>query len=213
MFSASFSVARPIFKDPVKIPTGTPPTQNRGLRCARSVSSSDTNSIQKVYPALQSFAFNAVSVKSFIVFLAQKLGKMSNTSEYLKTRHVCLWCAAEILYILDHNGIRLDDHTLGRLQYASTLHILSFGRLYELTHGQYLYHPTPKIHYLEHIVHRAVATRINPLVFSTWEDEKCLARFKALGKRCHGGSMLLRSLQRYILMLSLRWDKRRRAAL
>ena len=60
---------------------------------------------------------------------------------------------------------------------------------------------------------RAVATRINPLVFSTWEDEKCLARFKALGKRCHGGSMLLRSLQRYILMLSLRWDKRRRAAL
>jgi hypothetical protein len=47
---------------------------------------------------------------------------------------------------------------------------------------------------------------------SCWEFEKYLSRVKSLGKRCHGASMLLRSLQRYILLLSIRWEQKRKGA-
>jgi hypothetical protein len=165
----------------------------------------------KLFPALQSWAFNAVSVKAFLVFLAIKLGNMDNSTEYARVRHTCLWAAAEIVYITDHSGIRLEEWARSRLRYAGALHVLSFAKLFQMTEHRHLFHPVPKWHYFEHVIDRAVLWGINPQVWSVWDDEKYLSRVKSLGKACHGGTMLQRSLQRYILMLALRWDRRRRA--
>ncbi len=144
-----------------------------------------------------------------MIFLADKVGKEPNDSEYLRVRHVALWSAAELCYLWDHAGICLSEEASARLQYAGSLHVLAFAWLYEKTPGLMLYQPLPKWHYFEHAISRGHQWRINPMVWACWDDEKYLSRVKSLGKRCHGGTMLMRSLQRYILMLSIRWDKRR----
>ena len=120
----------------------------------------------QAYPALQSWIFNAVSVKSFLIFLTEKLGKENNDTEYRKVRHVALWTGAEICWILDHGGMKLSDELRGRLQYATSLHILSFGWLYQATTGLFLYHPVPKWHYLDHAISRGRDLGINPMTWS-----------------------------------------------
>ena len=161
----------------------------------------------KHYPTLQSMVFKGITVKSLVVFVARKLGQMAADTPYLKMRRCCMWAAADLIHVVDHAGIVLKPEEKTRLQFASAIHIGTFAQMFVMTEGLYLYRPIPKWHYLEHVIEHAVRTNINPAVFSCWGDESFLARVKALGVKCHGGTMLQRSLQRYLLMLGLRWRR------
>ena len=121
----------------------------------------------KQYPSLASYIFNACSVKSFFIFLAEKLGKdpALQNDEYLRVRHTALWSAAEITWVCDHGGITLSHADRDRLQYAGSLHLLAFAWLYQRTNHLYLYQPVPKLHYLEHCITRAYIWGVNP---NTW---------------------------------------------
>ena len=128
----------------------------------------------------------------------------------IRHRNVCAWSAAEVVYITDHAGLLLDDATAKHLQYAATLHVLSFAWLANATFGSYLYRPKPKWHYFEHLMEKCVRFKYNPQGWACWGEESFLAKVKCLGQKSHGKSMLLRSLQRYLLCLGMRWEARRR---
>lgn len=133
-----------------------------------------------------------------------------NNAIGVRHRRVCAWGAAEVIYITDHSDLLFDDATAQRLRYAGTLHVLCFAWLANATWGAFLFKPKPKWHYFEHMLEFAVQWKLNPRGWACWGEESFLAKVKCLGQRCHGKTMLLRSLQRYLLCLGMRWETRRR---
>lgn len=75
----------------------------------------------------------------------------------------------------------------------------------------FLFRLRPKTHYLQHIGADVERNQLNPkLVGSCFCDESFLGYIKRIAVKCHAGSMVkIRFWQRYFLLLSLRFEKRR----
>ena len=77
----------------------------------------------------------------------------------------------------------------------------------KLTH---LYKIKPKFHHLQHLLDWVVKFRINPGRFSCWSDEDFLGKLKRIARSCNGRAQMLRTMQKYISYLAVRWGQRRR---
>lgn len=60
----------------------------------------------------------------------------------------------------------------------------------------------PKHHYLWHVAVGLPSTRVNPRAYHVWEDEKFLGKLKRIAVKCHGATVQLRALERYLIALS-----------
>ena len=76
--------------------------------------------------------------------------------------------------------------------------------------GHLLYKLRPKHHYMDHLADDVRRTRLNPMkLMSCATDESFLGYLKKIGLRCHQMNMVERTFQRYILYISVRWQKAR----
>ena len=83
--------------------------------------------------------------------------------------------------------------------------LLCYHALSEESHrqGRYLYRWTPKNHALVHIY--LDFFNINPRKTHCYQDEDMVGRMKRTYNGCHQNTAPLRSLQRYLIMVGLRW--------
>ena len=70
--------------------------------------------------------------------------------------------------------------------------------------GKRLWKIVPKFHQLTHIAYDQ-APQANPRRTHCYADEDLVGRIKRIAQRCHGGSVGVRAMQRYVILVGLRW--------
>ena len=63
----------------------------------------------------------------------------------------------------------------------------------------------PKLHYFCHLLDRMSASSLNPRTVHTFMDETFVGIIARVAKHCSSQSTSLRALQRWTLLVSVRW--------
>lgn len=86
---------------------------------------------------------------------------------------------------------------------SMTRALTAYSALSTVFSEQLLYHAVPKLHMAEHMTRDFP---MNPRASSCYQDEDMVGRCKNIYSSTHGLTAALRSLQRYCLIVSLRWQ-------
>jgi hypothetical protein len=70
----------------------------------------------------------------------------------------------------------------------------------------------PKLHGFDHLLLFIEKTSLNPRYYSCWHDETFMGSVKRIAGKCRGQTtnVLLRLIQRYLLGLAIRFQRRKR---
>lgn len=140
----------------------------------------------------------------------------SRTSEdvLLNLLAVCTHGLQQAIEVIDHGGLILHERDAKVFEESMNLHLRSFLELagYYQGCGEMMYKIRHKVHYITHMISDVVAYRLNPKIFNTCGEESFLGKLKAIGIRCHGGTMTFRIYQRYLLVLALALQEHRVSA-
>ena len=163
---------------------------------------------RNTYPELASY-FKAVNTKVLCMFLAEEAEHLDGGSERDNHRTACMWSLAEFTHVLDHAERFLTDEEIARAQRAGKLYLLSYAWLAKHAEEQneYLWKLRPKMHYIWHTI-ADLSARLNPKRIQCDDDETYMHTMKRIGSHCHGATVHLRGLQRYLLGLSVRFNLR-----
>ena len=172
------------------------------------------NNEKTVFPEMASY-FKASHLKIIARFLAEVARRRCTGSLRSKVRVVCIWGLTEAHHIMDSCGVLLIRPEARRLRGAIYVWLRTYSYLHcrSQIEGTFLYYIRPKHHYCEHAamdLHPEHRFSLNPRFTSCWVDESFLGKCMRIGKRTHASTCSLRLLQRYILYIALRWEKRRR---
>ncbi len=165
---------------------------------------------QTVYPELGS-SYKAGHIKVVIGYLAHLTETLALTDWRSKVRSTACYALADFLHVLDKGGRRLTADEIVRGRRSGFLYLRSYQLLagMALDAHECLYKLRPKYHYLYHHVDD-LKDAWNPRFRHLFMDETWMGLVSRLGKGTHRKTMSLRSLQRYILYISNKWEKRRR---
>ena len=78
--------------------------------------------------------------------------------------------------------------------------------------GWLLWRCKPKHHYLDHVSSSVARTCLNPNIGSVWDEESFLGKIKKVAVCCHAANTMKRVLQRYLLLLGLRFKESRESS-
>lgn len=180
---------------------------------------------KKKYPEMPS-VFKACQMKLVTAFLASKTravcedlqrqaGVPPATMLRAKVRASCIWGLANAEYIMDCGRLLLPrEHAVeckrSIYTYLQCVQWLSHD---SQVRGTYMYYIKPKCHYIEHQAMELSETdpwSLNPRCVSCMCDETFMGKLLKIGKKTHSITASLRVLQRYLLFIAIRWEKRRR---
>ena len=169
----------------------------------------------KEYPMMSS-SFKACHMKLLTAFFSEKASAVCEGSTYSKMRATSIWALANCQHIMDTHGLILDSSASGNLRASIYLWLQSYQWLAHTsqTDNSCLYYIRPKFHYIDHIamdIDLSKTWNLNPRFLSCMADESFLGKLMKIGKKCHASSASLRLLQRWILFIAIRWQKRRRS--
>lgn len=168
---------------------------------------------QTEYPELSS-NFKAGHTKLLVGFLAHLTHELSLSDERSKCRAVMCYSLAQVLHILDLAGRRMMPHEIREAQHYGYLYLNCYQKMAHsaLTSGQCLYKIKPKYHYLDH--HFAdLSDGWNPRYRHLFMDETFMGMLARLGRGVHRVTLSFRLLQRYVLFIANRWERRRRSGM
>ena len=161
------------------------------------------------YPELGS-AFKASSIKQMLYWLADWCDK-SDVSDCLK---VCSWSLADFVHILDNAELYMTLRDRSAALSRGRLHLVTYQVLAQQSVDAWtmLYKVRPKHHQFEELLRDMETIALNPAKYSTFADESFLGKLKLIALRTHGATVMRRTLQRYLLLLGLRFERRRRSS-
>ena len=162
---------------------------------------------KKKYAELSS-QFKGMHVKVICKFLASFLHRLPQPDVHAKIRAACLWSLVDFFHVLDHAGLILDDAQVARASRAGKLFLQSYQWLAgNAARAQRTdWHLRPKLHSFDHVVDN-LQNRLNPVKVQCAGDETYMGILKKVGRRCHGSNTMLRTLQRVVLGMSLRFRR------
>jgi hypothetical protein len=169
------------------------------------------------FPELSS-RYKASTVRTLLSWLAEKTRAISNLHPGMGRFDgiaVAFWSLQRFLYILDSEGLYLEEATARDACEAVQVFLTAYQRLAEqsVAAGDLLWKITPKCHYMVHLSADMLRSRLNPrLTGSCWADESFLGKVKLIAGKCHSSQMCKRALQRYLLYLGIRWRRLKREA-
>ena len=185
----------------------------------------------KQYPEMPS-VFKACQMKLISAFLAYKSRVVCDALERraadpeqppvpgdllrrAKVRATCSWGLANAEYLMDCGRLLLPrEHAIDLKRSIYTfLRALQWLSHDSQVRGTYMYYIKPKCHYIEHTamdLSETLPWSLNPRYVSCMCDETFMGKLLKIGKRTHSVTASLRVLQRYLLYIALRWEKRRR---
>ena len=120
-----------------------------------------------------------------------------------------MWSMADFLHSLDSAGHILTTEEVARATRSGTLYLQCYQWLAVETDrkGQRLWAERPKLHYFWHVI-QALQLGLNPKSYQCDNDESYMNTMKQIGSKCHGASVQIRMMQRYLLGLGVRILKR-----
>ena len=166
------------------------------------------------YPILPDMV-KAAHVKVILVFLAYKANLVCDGSWKSSTRAVCCWGLAHFLYICDQAGPILSPSDVREIERGGYAFLDAYQALAADAQSRHEpnYKIRPKLHDMCHIIDIAIETRMNPRTQSCFAQEDLMGKLGLIGKHTHGSTFPLRFLQRHLLHLSWRWQRRRQVGM
>ena len=147
---------------------------------------------------------------------------------------LCVWSLHAAIVIFDNEGMIMDNAAAqaGRAVAHKNVwcecacpifwpeaahrhiqrHLHCWQRLasYSQKQGWLLWRFKPKHHYLDHVSWDLPGTRLNPNMGSVWDEESFLGKIKKIAVRCHSATTMKRLIQRYLLLMGMRFEDARR---
>jgi hypothetical protein len=173
-----------------------------------SAGSFNLNDAAKVYPHMHS-RVKAAHVRVMIPFIAEKVLELHPPTFEGKLVGTMIWALADFCQCLDRAGKWLSDDETKRALSSGTLYLTSYQALAaaNLIRRRCNYKVRPKLHYFAHQILRQIETsRLNPRHLHCFGDEDFIGRIARLAKLTSGQTTSLRTLQRYLLYIALRWE-------
>ena len=163
-----------------------------------------------MHPELASH-YKGMVIKTMCLWLAVLSEQLVGRTTHSKVRCNCMWAMAEFLRTIDHGSVILTADEIQRAMRAGRLYLQSYQWLAVKTEsvGQCLWSIVPKMHYFDHVIENQVPTGINPKAVQCDADETFMNTMKRIGSKCHGKSVSIRQVQRYLLALRVRMKSRR----
>jgi hypothetical protein len=156
-----------------------------------------------------------MKINKFLSLEVVNNARLPGATRYDKLVGALGWNYLEFHKILDGAGMFLDDDEVARIGDVSSMFLCCWQKLHEIDNHvtRWTWKIRPKMHALDHLVRSlTVHTRLNPKHMSCLMEENFLGKMKRIGKATRGGSALqmsVRTLQRYVLCMSLRWHRRK----
>jgi len=150
----------------------------------------------------------AAYIKLFIMFLASELYYASTSGdEELCIANACIYHLAQFISVLSQSSMWLSEPQADLAMH----HGLSFLYVYRslaaraIKLEQRRYKLRPKLHYLHHTILELPITRQNHFFATCFLDEDFMGKVKALASKCHRTTVVVRCMQRYLMLLGVRW--------
>ncbi|CAK9069954.1 unnamed protein product [Durusdinium trenchii] len=157
--------------------------------------------------AEMSSRYKASTIKLMVWWLAMKTSAIAEHSEdtVLQVLATCAWSLQRVVEIQDSGGMVLTQTDANDAGDLLRLHIKAFVwlALYFKPRKLWLFKIRPKTHYNFHMAERLKLWRVNHNILDTFQDESYLGKLKSIALKAHGGTMVLRVMQRYLLTLAL----------
>ena len=145
-------------------------------------------------------------MKSFLHFAA-KHASLNIHSEYDTLRCMCCKCLSQFVSHLESKGPTLTDseREFARATGQQFLDSLTLRIEWNEHQSDYYWSCRPTTHSFQcGNIRHLQTSRMNPLYqWSCWMEETLMGTTATITKRCHMNTMLLRSIQRYALKLSV----------
>lgn len=164
------------------------------------------------YPSLPG-EVKAAHVKPIVAFLAAKAYELCDNTVYDKVRAVCAWSYCDWQYTLDCGGLVMQAADRQRAVRSAKLFLVSYQWLAVAAFdaGRCQYKVRCKHHFFGHTARRLESCAWNPKGQQCILEEDFLGKVKRIAARTARKTMPARVLDRYIIYLHLRWERRRRA--
>jgi hypothetical protein len=147
----------------------------------------------------------AATLRSFIYFLSEVCLEEANLAMPAGAMRAALLVSfVEADLIMRRGGRILSSADSLSLQSSVRDALISYNALSVVFEADNLYHCVPKMHMSIHMV--SDQGRINPRWVQCYPDEDMVGRMKLVYSGTHGLTAPLRSLQRYIILVGLRWQ-------
>ena len=168
-----------------------------GKRFTRKVWRKSSN----VYPRISQLSAKAAALRSMTYWVDKVLRERANVgaevratmiSSFVRADHVCR-VSGRHLSVAQHRAL------CQNLEAALTSYNLLASEA--LVANKRLYKIIPKFHAVTHTYDLA----INPRRVTCYQDEDMVGRMKAIYVKCHGSTAPMRSLQRYCVLVCIRW--------
>lgn len=158
------------------------------------------------YPMISSFV-KAAHMKIMIIYLASRLHDMNPTTEYEKLRATMMWGLATFVHILDTSPMWLSIEQANEACYAGRAFCMSYQKLAVINEDLRicLYKIRPKNHFFDHQVDDLERNRLNPNRVNCMQSEDFIGRNARLASKTHRWTVSLRTLERYMITLRMRW--------
>lgn len=122
------------------------------------------------------------------------------------------WALSRCLTLFDKCGLLLTEAEAAEAQGYGFQFLRDYSRLASdaLLSLRCAYKFRPKFHYFWHLLHELPVTLENPRRQDLFGAEDFVGRVKKVACKCHRGTAHLNVIRRVLLILSHRWDKRRK---
>jgi hypothetical protein len=164
---------------------------------------------EKVFPILSSRVKGA-KVKILLKWLANMATKARTVDDSgaAANRQLLLLGLVGFVQECDRAGLFFTEETKNHATWCARTFLLAYQREAERDHGRPLFKMRPKVHYLAHLVDFMVRTAENPGTCDTWDWENFRGRIKKVCRNTHRSTASHRTVQRYLLLMAIRWRRR-----
>jgi hypothetical protein len=153
--------------------------------------------------------YKGTTVLNICKFLAEELSQARRTDDHSKLRATCGYYYALWHHVLDTSGDVLTLEQAEVAHRAGSRFLQCWQALANEAALDFRFKIRCKHHMFDHVVWQLKAGRWNPKRNACWIDESFLGVLKGIGKRTHGGTTMLRVLQRYLLFIAVHFEERR----
>ena len=165
--------------------------------------------VEKVYPILAS-RIKGAKVKILMKWLANMStrARALDVTPAAKNRQLMMLGIVGFVHECDRAALFLTPDQKERAGKCARTFLLAYQLESERSYDRPLFKMKPKVHYFGHMVDFMMETGENPASLDTWDYENFCGRIKRVCRNTHRTTASLRTAQRYLLLMAIRWRRR-----
>ena len=155
--------------------------------------------VQLDWPELQSKAASCATVTEWLAPIAVTVARRDGTHEN-RMRSLMLW-GLDTLWQEYRNGWQLSDERAALMEEARKAFLLGYHACSKAHHARqsFIYPIIPKHHHFDHLLRRAIRTKLSPSLVWTFSEEDMMKWMSNVTGKAHGLGVMKGPIQRWLV--------------